>query len=134
MATVPPPNNRELRKFGLVMAGACIVLGLLRWTLRGADPVWFFAVAGLFLLTGLLTPRLLRRVYGVWMKFGEALNWLVTRAVLTLVFYGMITPARLLNQVFGSDPLKRAWDPKAESYWEEPEEQPAEFERYKNQF
>jgi hypothetical protein len=46
----------------------------------------------------------------------------------------MITPARFLNQIFGSDPLKRAWMQDADTYWEDPEEQPTDRERYRNQF
>ena len=63
-----------------------------------------------------------------------ALNWLMTHFLLTLSFFGMILPVGGVIRLFGNDPLKREWDPNALSYWEEPEEQPAEFDRYLNQF
>ncbi|MBI2434299.1 MAG: hypothetical protein HYV26_15690, partial [Candidatus Hydrogenedentes bacterium] len=46
----------------------------------------------------------------------------------------IITPTRLMVKWFGDDPLKRRWLPDAASYWEAPEEQPTEIERYRQQF
>ena len=40
----------------------------------------------------------------------------------------------IIMRMAGKDPLKRAWNPEATTYWEDPEEQPAELERYFNQF
>ena len=46
----------------------------------------------------------------------------------------MIVPTSIILRLAKKDPMNRAWDPNAASYWEEPEEQPREFERYFNQF
>jgi hypothetical protein len=58
----------------------------------------------------------------------------MTRVLLSLAYFLLIVPGRVIMSIFGKDPLKRAWDPKATTYWEEPEEQPTELERYFNQF
>lgn len=128
-------NKKEQRKFGLVMAGAFTVLALIRWALhRGTIPTGFLVIAAAFLVLGLVAPRVLRPVLFVWLKFALALNWFMTRVLLTTAFLGMIVPARILIRLFSTDPLKRAWDPEAPTYWEEPEDQPEELERYLNQF
>ena len=43
-------DKSEQRKFGIVMAAAIAILGLIRWALHGFEhlPKWFFAVAALF--------------------------------------------------------------------------------------
>ncbi|MCP4644994.1 MAG: hypothetical protein GY851_31420, partial [bacterium] len=117
-----------------LMAAAFVVLGLVRSWLAGQMLPWFFAVASVFLVAGIVVPSLLRPVFVAWMKLAEVLNWIMTRVMLSLVFYLMIVPARFINQWRGNDPLKRDWDLKSESYWEDAEEQPDEFERYLNQF
>ncbi len=134
MKRVDVTSRKEQRKFGVMMGAAFAAFGLLRWWLVSHTPYVFFGLGIVFFVLGLLAPRTLGPVFAVWMRFAEALNWVMTRVLLTLVFYGLITPARYLNGWFGSDPLKRTWDPSASTYWESPDEQPAELERYKNQY
>jgi hypothetical protein len=115
----------------------CIgLLGLFRWWKHGfvEVPAYFFALAAAFLVLGLIAPSVLRPVLIVWMKFAEALNWLMTRILLTLAFSILIVPVRAIMWIVGHDPLNRAWDPTAATYWEDAEDQPKEFERYLDQF
>ena len=132
---VSTSDKKQQRNFGIVMAVAITVLGLIRWGLhRGAAPMWFFYVAAALLVLGLVAPRTLRPVLVVWLRFSLALNWVMTRILLTVAFFLLIVPTRALLRIAGKDPLNRAWDPKAASYWEPAEEQPKELERYLNQF
>ena len=116
------------------MAVAFGVIGGLRFWVKGVPSLLFFGIAAAFLVAAVVAPRVLRPAFIVWMKFAEALNWVMTRVLLTIVFYGLITPARFLNQWFGSDPLQRTWEPGRDTYWEEPDAQPEDLESYRNQF
>ena len=129
-------DRKEQRKFGIVMAVAITVLGLIRWAIHGFAilPVNLFGVAAAFLALGLVAPPVLRPVLIVWMKFAEALNWAMTRILLTLAFFILIIPVRVIMKIVGFDPLNRAWDPTAATYWEDADDQPKEFERYLDQF
>ena len=132
---VDTSDRREQRKFGIVMGVAVVVLGLARWALhRGGPPMALFYVAGVLLALGLLAPIVLRPFMVVWYKFALALNWVMTGVLLTLAFVLMITPVRLIIRLFGDDPLNRAWDPEAVTYWEDPDDQPADLRSYFNQF
>ncbi len=128
------PNRADLRNFGLLMFAAFTVIGSLRWWLKGHVPSILFGIAVAFLVLGLAIPGLLKPVYRAWMKFALALNWVMTRVLLTIAFYGMITPAGIVYRIVSGDPLKRRWDPSATTYWEAPDDQPREIEAYKNQF
>lgn len=134
MKRVDVTSRKEQRKFGLTMAVAFAVLAALRWWIASRTPYLLLALAAVFLLAGLIVPRALGPVFAVWMRFAEAVNWVMTRVLLTLAYFGLITPARYLNDWFGSDPLKRSWDASAASYWEEPDEQPDGIEPYRNQY
>jgi hypothetical protein len=133
---VDTSDKKQQRNFGVVMAAAIAVLGLIRWALHGFEgvPTRFFGVAAVFLVLGLVAPRVLRPVLVAWLKFSMALNWVMTRVLLTTAFFVLIMPTAVILWLVGNDPLKRTWDPNAPSYWEDPEEQPKEFERYLNQF
>lgn len=135
-------NRGEQRKFGLVMAAAIAVLGFVRaglhwyfWDGALHWPVWFLAVAAVFLVFGLAWPRALQPVFRAWMGLARVLNVVMTHVMLTLAFFLLITPFRPVARILGGgDPLKRELDPARDSYWEDAEDQPAEFERYKQQF
>lgn len=131
-------DRTEQRKFGLVLAVAFVILGTIRWALHGFDtealPWPLYTIAVFFFLPGLVYPPVLRPVFILWIKLAIVLNWIMTRVVLTLAFVFMITPTRVMITLFGDDPLKRKWHPEAETYWEAPEDQPKELERYHQQF
>ena len=133
---VDTSSRREQRNFGLVMAVAIAAIGLFRWWLHGYGPLprWFFYVAAAFGVLGLIAPWMLRPVFIVWMKFSLAVNWVMTRVLLSVAFFLIILPTRLIVVLMRKDLLNRSWDPEAASYWEEAEAQPKEFDRYLNQF
>jgi len=135
-------DRSEQRKFGLVMAVAIAVLGMIRWGFHWlwsghmpeTLPYGFFAVAGVFLILGIVAPKALQPVFWLWIKLAIGINWLITRTVLSIVWFLMIVPGHAILALLGKDLMKRNWAPEAETYWEEPEEQPEEFDRYLNQF
>lgn len=135
-------DPREQRNFGLVMAGAIAILGLIRyaihWYREGHQPeslpYAFFAVGAVFLVLGLIAPGVLRPIFIVWMKFAMVMNWIITHLLLSIVWFTMIIPGHVMMSLTGKDPLKRKLLPEAATYWEEPEEQPEDPERYLNQY
>ena len=140
MLDIDTSSKTEQRKFGLVMAAAIVILGLLRGTIRFAlhgafaNPLWFFVVAAPFLALGLLWPRGLKPVFVAWIKFALVLNWVITHLLLTVFFFLIVVPMGLCMRLFSKDPLKRKWLPASETYWEPAEEQPEELERYRHLF
>jgi hypothetical protein len=107
----------ELRKFGYVMAGAAgAVAGLLWWRSRPAAP-WFAAVGVVFLLTALVGPTALRPIERVWMRFADILSAVMTRVILVLTFFLVITPLAVVLRLLGKDPLRLRPDPDAQSFW-----------------
>ena len=138
MFDVDTNSKSEQRKFGLVMASVLSLLAFLRWLFHGfamaAFPAYILGVGLLFLCLSIVAPFVLGPIFRLWLKFAEVMNWVMTRVLLGTTFFLLVTPIRGLMRMFSEDPLKRKWLPKTESYWEIPEEQPREFERYQDQF
>ncbi len=118
------------------MAGAIVALGLIQYAIHGFShfPLYFFVVAGIFAFLGLVAPITLKPVLIIWLKLATVLNWVMTHVLLTIVYWLVIAPMGIVMRIFSEDPLKRKWLPKDQSYWESPEEQPAELEHWRNQF
>lgn len=118
------PDRRELRRFGLLMAGAFGALGaFLLW--RGHSPgPYLLAVAALFGLAGLAAPGALGPVHRAWMAFAERLAVVTNTLLLTLVFVLVITPTALILRLARRDRLGLRHG--ATTYWKEPDRTGAE--------
>lgn len=106
-----------LRKFGLAFGAVLLLIAsILVWKEQAAFP--YFVVAGIiFTALGLAIPILLRPVYKVWMSFAVVIGFIMTRVILTVIFYGLFTPISLVARLFGKDWLEEHWDENAKTYW-----------------
>ncbi len=99
------------------MACATALLsGCILW--RGhAGASWIGAISVVFLFTALAAPRRLGPVERVWLVVGEALGAVVTRIVLTLAYYLVITPIGLAFRTFSRDTFGKRPDVTLTTYW-----------------
>ena len=112
-------TTKQLRSFGLLMAGLFLVIGLWPMIVRGESVrIWGLSVAGIWGMAGLVVPRVLTPVFKIWMKFAEKLGWFNTRVLLSLIFYGVFTPFALIMKVLGKKPLHRHFETQCKSYRE----------------
>ena len=109
-------SRRTITSFALIVSGALLAIAAYqRW--RGAQPwlvLTLVSIAGVLSLLAAIAPRTLHPVYRGWMRLGEALGWLNTRILLTLVFFLVVTPIGLLMRLFGRSPISNA---RRDSYW-----------------
>jgi len=110
-------TRKDLRKFGLV-TGAMLILFfdlLIPWIWDLNRPLWPVIVAGVLATMALLIPASLGPVYKVWMRFAEALGWVNTRIILSIIFYLIFFPVGIMMRIF-NDPMRRKFDDSANSY------------------
>jgi hypothetical protein len=112
------PSRKDLRKFGLIMAGMIILFFgiLLPWLGPLPRSGWTWVVAGVFAVVGLVAPAALGPVYRLWMKLGHVMGWINSRIILGIVFYAFILPMGLAMRLFGKDPMARRLDLGKTSY------------------
>jgi len=125
-----------LRKFAVVMAGALTVVGAVIF-FKDAQPEWaygFWGAAIGFLGVGLAWPRVLRPVHFLWMALASVLGWWVSRVILALLFYLVMTPIGLLLRMAGRDLLDQKLDRQAASYWIRRQTGPNRREHYERLF
>jgi len=109
---------RAERQFGLAVGTVLVVLGAY-WTAREKFPwlaPWDLALGALLVALGAIYPRLLVLPNRAWMGVAEAISFVMTRVVLALVFFLVLTPIGLVKRLTGWDPLRRRGSP-APSYW-----------------
>ena len=127
-------TTKELRKFGLSVGGAFVVLGALsRWRGHQLPPIVLWTLGGALLVPGVLLPALLAPVERAWLKFAEVLGTVNTRVILSALFYAVLTPIGLVLRAV-RDPLDRTLDDRTASNWKRRTAEPATRERYEQQF
>lgn len=111
-------STKELREFGLLMAGFISVLfGLIIPLLRAHSlPVLPWMIAGVFFVLAFLLPKSLEPIYQIWMKIGLALGWLNNRITLSIVFFVILTPMALMMKAIKRDTMARGFDLQAVTY------------------
>jgi hypothetical protein len=127
-------DKKDLQKFGITVGFVLGLFGaLFLWRGKGVY-VYLFIISGIFLLCGLIVPRLLKPIQKVWMTFAVLLGWLMTRVILSILFFLIFTPMGLLARLFGKDFLSLKFNNNTDSYWI-PKKGPQKEKRdYENQF
>lgn len=106
------------RSFGLLFSGVSVAAsayGHYRgWTEHQVQTG--LVAGGVLLLIALILPILLRPFNWIWYWIGQILNKIVSPVVLSVLFFGLITPIAVISRLFGRDPL-RLKQRKTDSYW-----------------
>ena len=113
-------DKKGYRNFGLTMSAILIVLfGLVIPFLFTLNyPKWPWVLGAIITTWCLVAPLKMRPLYDAWMKFGMVMNWINTRLILGLLFFGIILPFGIGFKLLGKDPMRRKIDKNLESYRE----------------
>ena len=90
-----------------------------------------FGLGAVFLALGIWAPSSLRAFYKAWMALALVLGFFISRFILCLLFYCVLTPIGLIMKVFGKDLLDQRWDKEARSYWIKKERKSPDKEQYR---
>ncbi len=115
------PDRRKLRQFAALLTSITVLLALV-------NRLW--AIVAVYGALSLAVPPLAYPVYAVLTVATFPIGWVVSRVLLAILFYVVMTPIALVQRLFGRDVLRiRRSD--AESYWEkvEGEGDPASYLR-----
>ncbi len=126
-------DKKEWRKFGFILAGILAVLAAING-FRGhqAYPFLLGMGAGAALFAAVV-PILLKPVYIFFLYLGEVLGWIMTRVILSVLFFVILTPVSWLSKLSGKKYFAMQLDVSKETYWEDVTE-PADVEHYEKQF
>ncbi len=113
------PSRKELKAFsiGLVIFGAIVGGIVYRHSEKATAAVTIIAITTTLGVIGFLAPALIRYVYVPWVVAAYPIGWTVSHLVMAAIFYGLITPMGLVMRLCGRDPMRRAFDRSAKTYW-----------------
>lgn len=127
-------SKKDLRKFGITVGIVLLIIaGIIFWN-QGVIYI-YFGIAGAFLvLSGIISPGILRPVNKIWMTLAILMGWVMTRVILTTLFYLVLTPISFTAKIFGNKFLAVKIDKDRKSYWEIREKKQVKSAEYERQF
>ena len=127
-------EKRDLRNFGFFIGIVLLIIsGFLFWKEKELFKI-FLAVGSTLFLIAIAIPRVLKPIYWIWMIFATILGWFMTRLILSLLFYAVITSIGLTLRLFGKQFLELRWHKSKESYWNFRNNEHLNKENYEKQF
>lgn len=126
-------RKKDIRSFGYTIG---IILFMVSAVLFYYDNYLYqnlTMIAVVFIVLGVVLPLLLKPVYLLWMIFAVILGWIMTRVILCIIFYIIITPIGLITRLLGEDFLNLR-KIKADSYWNYRDSSEELNQNYEKQF
>jgi hypothetical protein len=100
---------KDYRNFGLIVGSLLAVLGV--------NNINFLFLSLFLLLPALIYPKSLKIPYILWMKLGDILGFIMTRLILTIIFFLVLTPTALILKLINKDLLNLKLKSNQSSYW-----------------
>ena len=127
-------GKKDLRSFGVTIGIILLlVAGFLFYKEKESFQIFLY-IAGTFIGLGLIIPIILKPIYIAWMTFAVVLGWFMTRVILSLLFYVIITPIGLVLRIFGKDFLELKKQAVQGSYWNQRDSNLEKNQNYEKQF
>lgn len=127
-------GKKDLRKFGVTIGIALALLGVL-FLWRGNEIyVYFFILSAILIFLSLLIPTLLKPLQKIWMSFAVIMGWFMSRVLLSVLFYIVVTPIGLITGIIGKRFLDLKFDKSKESYWNFRQTKEVKRSDYERQF
>ncbi len=125
-------TKKDLRKFGITVGSVIAVIGIVLFYFEKSSAVYFAVIGGILIFLGVVFPRLLKQLNKFWMGLAIVLGFIMTRIILTTLFYLVITPIGFIAKIFGKKFMILKYDTSAETYWEKRsiiQKKPIDYER-----
>ena len=109
-------SRKDLKNFGFAIGFILLIIGLFLFV-RGKDLfVYFFSIGSILIILGGITPFILKPIYKIWMIFAVIIGWIMTRIILSVLFFSIITIIGLFTRLIGKDFLNLK-SKSNETYW-----------------
>ncbi len=127
-------SDKDLRRFGLTVGFCFAVLAAIFWWKEKASFGMLGGVSGSLLGAALIRPRVLKPIQKIWMGLALVMGAVMTRVILCLLFYLVVTPIGLVVRLVKKDLLNQSLDPSKKSYWVDRSTPIEDKKRYEQQF
>lgn len=110
-------DKKELKKFGITIGGALLLIGIILFLLGKPSASYFIGGGLAFQIIAQTFSILFLPLQKIWMALSVVMGFVMTRVILAILFYIIITPISFISKIFKKDFLNLEIDKKKKSYW-----------------
>jgi hypothetical protein len=110
-------TKNDIHKFSNLVGGILIAIGLFLLWKSAASYLIILCTGAALIIIGKIFPVILKPIYMTWMVFAVILGWIMTRVILTILFYLVVTPISLIAKLFRRKFLDLSFRTNADTYW-----------------
>ena len=110
-------GKKELRNFSFTIGIVLLLIAGVLFYKNNNLFISFAYIAVVFIVLGFLIPQLLKPIYFIWMIFAVVIGWIMTRLILSVLFFVIISIIRLIACIFGKSFLELNISKDSKSYW-----------------
>jgi len=111
-------SDEAVRKTAISVGAVLILISLLLWYLGKASFVYFSITGGLFVILAFIAIPVLRPFHRLWMMLALLMGFVMSRVILTVLYYLILTTIGLLAKIVGKKFIPLGFDKNAVTYWE----------------
>ncbi|MCP5104878.1 MAG: hypothetical protein GY950_15940 [bacterium] len=126
--------KREWRNFGIALGIILAIVASIMLYKGKALYIYFYGGGGFFILAALTVPIIIKPVFIFFLYLAHVMGWVMTRVILCILFYLVLTPTSFVAKLFRKRFLDLKFSRKEESYWIETDKSDVEVENYEKQF
>lgn len=125
---------KDLRKFGITIGSVLLLISaILYWNEKGSAN-WFLISGSFLILAALIYPNILKPLNKIWMGLAVLLGFVMTKVILAILFFLVLTPIALIAKISGKKFLDLNMNKAASSYWIKRNKLNTAPENYEKQF
>ncbi|MBU0475040.1 MAG: hypothetical protein KKF62_12875 [Bacteroidetes bacterium] len=110
-------DKKELKKFGKSVGLVLLLIGIILLIYSKAVFPIFLSLGSFLVAAAYIFPIILLPFQKIWMTFAVIMGFVMTRVILSILFYLVITPISFLSKIFQKDFLNLKIEKDKKSYW-----------------
>ncbi len=127
-------SEKAVKKNGVTVGIVLIIISFILWWLGKNSFIYFSAVGGIFIILSYIAVPVLKPFHKFWIGLSLVLGFIMSRVILTILFYFVVTPIGVLAKLVGKKFMPLGFDKNATTYWEKREKTVKEKLDYERQF
>lgn len=127
-------SDNAVKKTGLTVGVVLLIISMLLWYLDKLTFIYFSTIGGLFVILAVIAIPVLRPFHKLWMMLALLMGFVMSRVILTILYYFVLTPIGLIAKLIGKKFMPLTFDKNAITYWEKRENTVKQQIDYERQF
>lgn len=127
-------SEKSVKKTGITVGIVLIVISFILWWIGKSSFVYFSLAGGIFIILSYIAIPMLKPFHKLWIGLSIVLGFVMSRVILTILFYFVVTPIGLLAKLVGKKFMPLGFDKNAATYWEKREKTVKTKIDYERQF